>query len=254
MKRGRSKPMQFSQKRFISIAIVFGLIVLECMTFLNQSQLLDNSSQVWFLDVGQGDASFVRTVSGKQILIDAGPSDEVLSKLSQLMWPWDRSIDVLFLTHPDADHITGAVELLERFEIGTIFVSGKDSSTKTYQSLMDIIEETSTQTVVVSEKDNFKFEEFAIDVLWPEKNLDLDAIEANESSIVLHLAVGDTDLLLMGDATEFTEQEMNTPSGIEVLKIGHHGSITSTSREFLEKVSPIHGVVSAGEEIGRAHV
>jgi len=211
--------------------------------------------RVWFFDVGQGDAIFVETESGKQMLIDTGPSDVVLQKLGEVMWPWDRSIDALVLTHPDADHIAGTPGVLDRYQIGQVYESGLVAYTAVAKKIKD---EEQTNHIPVSflrAGGTFEFGGVHVDVLWPR---DIDVANAkddrNEASIVLKLTYQDTTVLLTGDAPETAEQMFAAQVGhIDVLKVGHHGSVTSTSNELLDAIQPTEAIVSVGKQNRYGH-
>lgn len=211
--------------------------------------------RVWFFDVGQGDALFLETASGKQMLIDTGPSDVVLQKLGEVMWPWDRNIDALVLTHPDADHIAGTLGVLDRYQIGQVYESGLVAYTSVANKIKEQEQAKHLPVSFLRAGDGFVFDGVRVDVLWPR---DIDVANAkddrNQASIVLKLTYKDTTVLLTGDAPETAEQMFAAQAGhIDVLKVGHHGSVTSTTNELLDAIQPTKSIVSVGKQNRYGH-
>lgn len=208
---------------------------------------------VWVFDVGQGDAIFIDAPDA-QVLIDGGPSDEILEKLSAVMPFWDRTIDLVINTHPHADHVTGLNHVLERYIVEEVWVSGQDYTTETFayfQSLTDI------DAQAVSEGDGFALGGGAqLDVLWPKQEITGERIDdPNAGSVVTLLTFGELDMLLTGDIGVEEEFEiLDTFDAVDVLKVGHQGSKTSSSMAFLTKADPEIAVISVGQnDYGHPH-
>lgn len=211
--------------------------------------------QMWFFDIGQGDATFIQTPDGTQILVDGGPDDTVLQKLAQVMLPWDRTIDAIVITHPDADHITGLVSVLDRYQVKTIIETGAQSDTSFDQALVAAIEREGAEHCLVSAGDRFAYGTLELNVVWPERTyLNEQPEETNATSIVLLAFYGGTSLLLTGDAEAQQEHAMlGRVQDIDVLKAGHHGSQTSSSVEFLETINPEITTISDGVDNRYGH-
>lgn len=212
----------------------------------------NNDLKVVFLDVGQGDSIYIEAPNGKQMLLDAGSNSAILSKLSKVMPFGDKSIDVVIITNPDTDHMGGVVDILQNYKVDMILESGTHSDTVTYRTLSQLIAQNKIQKkfarkgmrLVLDNKQNIYF-----DILFPDR--DVSTWERNDGSVVGKLVYGTSSFMLMGDATKYTElliayNENPKTLHSQVLKLGHHGSHTSSSLLWLEKVKPEIAIVSAG--------
>ncbi len=199
--------------------------------------------KIWFLDVGQGDAILVETPGGEQVLIDGGPSRKVVQKLGGILWPWDRTIEAMVLTHPDADHVTGLAAVAETYAVGTLYESGRRGNAGGDRRLDEEVD----RQVRVRAGDSFDVGGVHFDVLWP--NADPASYESNnDASVVLRLTYGETSVLLTGDLEAAGERVVaETVGPADVLKLGHHGSRTSTTPELLSAVRPRQAVIEVGE-------
>jgi len=220
---------------------------------------------VAFLDVGQGDAIFIESPDGKQILIDGGRNQKVLRQLSKVMPFYDRSIDMLVATHPDADHVGGLPAVLESYKVDFVMEPGVSSKSSVYQEFENLIEEKGVKKVLARQGMkiflcNLKGAEIEplssngcgifLEVLFPIRDIDVSGLEPNTSSIVLKLTHGENSFLFTGDSPKSIEKYLVETLGnyldIDVLKLGHHGSKTSTSDLFLGFTSPDYAIISAG--------
>ena len=208
--------------------------------------------KVAFLDIGQGDAIYVEAPNGKQMLIDAGPGPIILPQLAKVMPFGDRSLDMLIVTNPDMDHMGGFVDVLENYTAGQILEPGTPKDTLIYKKLQQsIIDHNVTKVIarrglhiVLDKEKNVYF-----DILFPDR--DVSTWSPNDGSIVGKLVYGEQSFMLMGDASKFTEllvKQNEDPLILQsdVLKVGHHGSRTSTSELWLEVVNPDLAVISTG--------
>ena len=214
----------------------------------------DKRFQVSFLDVGQGDAIFITTPSGEQILIDGGPDPEaVCVELGERLPFWDKSLDLVILTHPDDDHIAGLIEVLHRYDVEQVLESGLEVESAAYEEWLALIKKNGIEhTVGVAGQEIDLGNGIMMDVLHPSSEvLDLGDSSINNSSMVLCLRHGEVNFLLTGDIEQEVEDELRH-SGIitnsTVLKIAHHGSNSSTTSQFLEAVDPEVAVISVGED------
>jgi len=206
--------------------------------------------KVAFLDVGQGDAIYIEAPNGNQLLVDSGSGKQVLRELSSVMPPYDRSIDAILATHPDKDHIGGFPEILTRFKVSEVFVSGASSDTAVYKELEEKIKEKKiSKTVLRKGTRVWLSKDVYFDVLFP----DVDTSrfkESNDASIVGKLRYKDKIFLLTGDSPIKIENHLVSVYGrdlkSDVLKLGHHGSRTSSSESYLGFVSPEYAIISAG--------
>ncbi|MBI4257127.1 MBL fold metallo-hydrolase [Candidatus Uhrbacteria bacterium] len=210
--------------------------------------------RVWMLDVGQGDAFFIEFPTGEQMLIDGGPDDSVLAKLGSLLLPWDRNLDAIVLTHPDADHVTGLVGVLDRYKIDTVYETGIRAHTPYDEAFVEHESILSGRTQLIA-GDVIELGEVTLTVVWPDDSQAGTYPEKrNNFSINLLLTYGETTLLLTGDSESIVESSVGSRVGdIDVLKVGHHGSLTSTSWEFLQATRPEIALISMGRENSYGH-
>lgn len=209
------------------------------------------------LDVGQGDALFIQSPTGTQILVDGGPPKKILNQLSQVMSPFDRSIDAFIITNPDQDHIAGFLDVLKIYKVDKVFEPGTLTDSKVYQNLKNKINKNNIPNILAKKgmKLNLGGGVF-IDILFPDRNV--SAWSTNDGSIVARLSYGNTSIMLTGDATIKTEKiilEENFMAQLnsDILKVGHHGSRTSTSLEFVKNVSPAYAFISDGKDNKYGH-
>lgn len=216
------------------------------------AQLPDGRLHVAILDVGQGDAILITTPAGRQILVDGGPSPAALgAALAREMPFWDRSLDLLILTHPDEDHVAGLAEALARFRVGAWLDNGRASDEPLYLQCLAALEAEGVPRQVVAAGDRLDLEQgIALQVLHPPRGPLPAAIDGdNEASVVLRLNWGEADFLLTGDVGAAAEASLlasGQPLDADVLKVAHHGSGSSTARAFLEAVGPRFAVISVG--------
>ncbi len=219
--------------------------------------------QVVFLDVGQGDSILIITPNRNQLLVDTSENEIVIRKISKHLHFFDKTIDLLITTHPDADHIGGVPALLKKYvfaQYGYFF----DSPGSPLNDQIDkLIEKKRIQKTNLKAGDEIILDqEFGIKakVFWPDPDAEIE--DKNDQSIVMKISYDQIDFMLTGDAGILIEEKIitalykNVPNvgdqdanlESEILKLGHHGSKTSTSAEFLERVSPNFVVISAGED------
>ncbi|MCD8494675.1 MAG: MBL fold metallo-hydrolase [Candidatus Pacebacteria bacterium] len=208
---------------------------------------------VAFLDIGQGDAIFIETPSGHQVLVDAGATRTILHELGKVMKFNDTHIDLLIETHPDMDHIGGFTHILDRYTVDRYIHPGIHADTRAYTSLLEKIADQAIETTILHRGGRIVLDTrhgVYMDVLSPSPHR-MPSSDRNEDSIVLRLVYGSTSFLLTGDAGVDTEKYMvrTIPDAYmrsTILKLGHHGSKTSTSGEFLVATKPEVGIISAG--------
>jgi len=237
------------------------LALFVCTCFLAHSAFAGvqhSELTVAFLDVGQGDAVFIETPSGRQVLIDGGKNRAVLSALADVMGFRDRSLDVVIATHPDLDHIGGLPHVFTRYDVSMALEPGVLDDGADYEAFISAVHAEGLEPILGRAGMKLELEEgITLQLLFPQG--DASRMEANSASIVLRLTYGETSFLFMGDAPVAIERYLTAQyaSGLQsdVLKLGHHGSKTSTSEEFLVVVSPEHAVVSAGchNQYGHPH-
>ena len=242
------------QKLFL---LAFLLLVVNFFLFYLEFQSPRRELIFAALDVGQGDALYVESPTGTQILFDAGPPRKVLGQLSRVMPPFDRTIDAIVITNPDLDHIGGFADVLEAYKVEKVFEPGTAGDSKVYQNIKAEIKDRNIPDIVVRRGMRLHLGGGAvIDILFPDR--DVSDWTTNDGSVVARLAYGNTSIMLTGDASVDTERiilEENTAARLRstVLKAGHHGSRTSTSAAFLQAVAPDYAVISTGADNKYGH-
>lgn len=241
-------------KYLILIALFFTAVLVWQAVF---ERAPDSILEVHFFDVGQGDSIFIECPNGRQILIDGGPDNTILERLGEVMSLYDRSIDLVILTHPDADHITGLVEVLERYEVSHILTSGFKADSAAYYEWKRIIEEKNISlTLAQARQVIFLQPEISMDIFWPDAGIDVSVQKANNISIVGRLVYGQSEFLLTGDIEKKIEKHLlgqNYNLDADILKIAHHGSKTSSIEDFIAAVSPQISVISVGRDNRYGH-
>ncbi|MBI2056395.1 MAG: MBL fold metallo-hydrolase [Candidatus Sungbacteria bacterium] len=209
-------------------------------------------------DVGQGDAIFLE-LGGKQILIDGGPDEKILSKLGRRMPFWDRYIDLLILTHPHADHLTGLLEVVKRYDVGMILETKVNYTTPEYEEWRRLLKKKNINIVVAQAGQVVRMAPNAyVDILAPRENFAGGSPgNVHDAMIVAKLHFGASSALLTGDAEKITEYKLvffeGARLGSDILKVGHHGSKTSTTEDFLRTVSPKIAIISSGRKNRYGH-
>lgn len=221
-------------------------------------QTQDEFLKVSFLDVSQGDAIYIEAPNGNNMLVDGGPEDLVLSPLQEVLQR-KKEISILVVTNPDADHISGFRSVIPLYKIGTVFEPGTSNTTETYKDLEALITEYKIPKLIAEKGTKIildKEKGVYFEVLFPDR--DVSGWERNDGSIVGRLVYGETSIMLMGDATTTTENAIMLTTEKEriksdILKIGHHGSRTSSSLSWLMAVSPRFAIISSGENNRYGH-
>ena len=217
----------------------------------------DGLLHVYVLDIGQGDAIFVVTPEGHQMLVDGGPDPgRTLVAVSSLMPPGDRILEVVAATHLDSDHVGGLLGMLDRYRVGTVVHGGDLGGTAAlYPQWSAVLRDREHRTAALHAGQRIRVgQDVTLEVLHPPPDGLPAGVErnANNGSLVLRLDYGDVSFLLTGDIEVEAERYLATVTGdglrADVLKVGHHGSRTSTTQAFLDLVNPRSAVISAGRE------
>ncbi len=221
-------------------------------------------------DVGQGDAILIKK-GFDEVLIDGGPNNKVMECLSNNLPFWEKTIELVVLTHPEKDHITGLVEVLKRFKVKKIISNSLLVDKAAFRAFREAVGQEEIEVFSPKKGDKIKLAGMDFEVLWPKERLgdlrlwsqlayDTEKSgvlgissfegEINETSVVLWLKYDQFDAFLTGDIDQRTEEEIadeHELEGIEVLKVAHHGSKYSSSQEFLEKIKPKIALISVGK-------
>lgn len=238
------QPTTVSPTEPYSIASSGSLAPITVNTIVPNQPASGNLMRVYFFDVGQGDATLIQTPDGKNILIDGGdPGTGIVQYLKSLKV---QRIDYMIATHPDSDHIGGLVDVLTEIPVSKVITNGEVNSTPVYESFLGAFKNARDGMVEVKRGDTISAGSLNILVLNPVGNQGGDL---NESSLVLKFKYGNTTFLMMGDTGESTEASLKTaslPIKADILKVGHHGSDSSSTPAFLNLVKPAVAIYFAG--------
>jgi len=228
------------------------LLVVAILVSVTAATMPDDNLHVSFLDVGQGDAILIQRGS-QQILVDGGPSPQAIAlALGRKMPFWDRTIELVVLTHPSADHVTGLVEVLNRYKVRQVLYPDLEFKSDIYDEWLRLLEERDINCIIAQAGQQIDFgTEVMIEVLNPQTPpLTGTESDIDNNGMVLHLSMGEVSFLLTADIMWEAEFELITRRASltsTVLKVAHHGSTTSTTAEFLAVVNPRLAVISVGE-------
>jgi competence protein ComEC len=222
--------------------------------------------KITFLDIGQGDASFIEWGDGTQMLVDCAIDSRILEALGRVMDPRDRSIDYLMVTHPDQDHYGGCVDVLRRFEVENIIYTGYEkSSSKYFPVFQQYVKDEQAQFIEITAQEKWNLNSSTIHFLYPDTPIAMHPVvkkigkgdASNNTSIVFTLEYQNKKVLFTGDAEKETEEYLIKKYGealdVDVLKVGHHGSAGSSIDNFLALVKPEYAVISAGKDNAYGH-
>lgn len=222
----------------------------------------DRDLHVIFCDVGQGDSILI-VYKNQQILIDAGPDKKVLSCLGRHLPFWDKTIEAVILTHPDADHVGGMINVFQAYQVNQFVGTGIPSQSAAFNEFKPILTDEGSGINLVSQGNKIKLGDLELKFIWPQQKGSLVAYRpeaddyqvlgnwdsSNETSIVARLDWGEFNVLLTGDITSKEELrlEKSELDSIEILKVAHHGSKYSSDLNFLQTVKPQLAVISSGK-------
>ncbi len=262
--------MALQNKRFVFVV----LFILLFVNFIAWAAVYDLSRpkflEVIFFDVGQGDGALIKTAEGHYILVDGGESSKMLEKLLAEIPFWKREIDLVILSHPHYDHFGGLIDIIERYQVKNILWNGVAEDSLAFERWQESVSKSDANIIISLAGQKIKGENFFIDILYPFINLEgIEFKDANLSSIYLRLVFQKTSFLFTGDGYKSNENELVQKEifcqennhylcrvmflDSDVLKVGHHGSKTSTSEEFVSAVLPEIAVISAGKNNRYGH-
>ncbi|MCL4354608.1 MBL fold metallo-hydrolase [Patescibacteria group bacterium] len=235
------------------LSLIFAMLVfiLGGFFFYDQSKFNDGKLHVVFCNVGQGDATFIRTPKGTDILIDGGPDDSVLKCLTNHMPFWDRTIEVVFVTHPHADHLNGVISTLKRYNVIHYVRQKGEISSDLAKVEKAILADKKLSAKLFSKGDSLKIKDgVGFFTLWPENSsliLNEKNLDVNGSSLIELLQYGKFKILITGDATSSVQDQIVTEAGkISILRVSHHGSKTGLDNKIVEELDPDLAVISVG--------
>lgn len=216
----------------------------------SQTTEVSSDLTIYYLDVGQADSILI-TNQGYNMLIDAGNNEDGSKLVTYLKDELNiTKLDYVVGTHPHEDHIGGLDNIIDNFDIDTIYLPDVTTTTKTFEDVITSIENKNLSITIPKINDTFKLGEAEFKVIYT----GTDEEDLNNTSIVLKMTFGNYSYLFTGDATSETESEiLNSDIDVDVLKVGHHGSAYSTTKEFLAKVTPTYAIISVGENNSYGH-
>jgi len=228
------------------------VVILFMTTIVFAQELKRDALEVNFLDVGQGDAILIEAPEGQNILIDGGDGDVIMRQLGEVLPFWDKKIDLVILTHPHDDHVTGLNSVLKRFDVERVLYTGVQGSSPAYSDFLEIVEE---KEIPIFLSDDLRLidmgEDCDLEIIYPFIDISGQNFDnLNNTSIVSRLNCVGKTFLFTGDIEkkieeEILDSEINIKS--DVLKVAHHGSDTSNTGEFLNSVDPDLVVIQSGE-------
>ena len=247
--------IQYKEKYKKRSFIILLLIILIFSVF----HFIPKELKIFFVDVGQGDCTFIVTPKNKTILIDGGGStgsDFDVGESTLLPYILDRGykkIDLMFISHFDQDHIGGLFTILKELKVNRVCISKQEENSQNYKKFLEIVEEKDIPVSIVKIGDKIKIEKsLYFDILWP-KEEQIEENKINNNAIVMKLNYNNFSCLFTGDIEKVAEDKIvnlyKDKSVLEsdILKVAHHGSKTSTTEEFLKLVNPKICLVGVGK-------
>ena len=242
-----SKILKFKKYIVVVSAIITSLLFGSCGAMNKFSgEVPTDQLQVHFISVGQGDSELIKLPTGENVLIDSGDTFAAETLLNYLKNNGVETIDLAVATHPHSDHIGSMQSVMENFEVKKILRPDCDYDSLVYTDFLYSIEENGVEEIIPKPGDTFDVGDAHFEVLGPVKEYE----DVNNASIVLMMTYGETKFLFTGDQQADAEADiisMGYDLRANVLKVGHHGSDTSTSGEFIEAVRPEIAVIEVGE-------
>ncbi len=235
------------------------------MSVYQNGKFNDGKLHLVFCSVGQGDAIFIKTPTGSKILIDGGPDDSVLNCLSRHMYFFDRKIDAVIMTHPHADHLTGLISVVRRYNLMFYDIENLKTGGVESKILQDNLAIKNLSANSLKKGDRLSNQSnFSLSILWPseeyvKKGLNFSSPEAtdldsNGLALVQMVVFGNFKVLLTSDTDYLTEEEVGKETGfVDILQVPHHGSKTGISQKFLEEVGPKIAIISVGRNNKYGH-
>ncbi len=233
-------------KYIFQIIFVVGV---SCAIFI--IDLPDNRFHAYFLDVGQGDSLLIKTPENKHILIDGGPRNNVSKEIGDTMFFFDRTIDLMVLTHPHADHVSGLISVLKNYDVKRVMATFVLYKSDVYANFLKAVKEEGAEIFVADSETDFDFGSTFVDTIYPFSKINGQTFkDVNDSSVVMRIIYEDKSIFVGGDIGESIEKKIiakykNLKS--DVLKISHHGSKKSSSDAFLQEIGPKIAIISCSK-------
>ncbi len=240
----------------LMLVVVGILSIAYLLVTTNFSDKQTTMTNVSMLNVGQGDSFLIKASNGRQMLIDGGKDATVLGELSKIMPWWDKSIDIVLATHPDMDHVGGLDEVLKRYKVSMFLTSEVGGDTNEYKNLLNLVNKKKIPAYFVRSGMKFDLSEKEyFEVLFPDR--DVRDWETNTGSVVGKFVSGERSVLFTGDSPAPIEQYLakSIPGklDVDIFKLGHHGSRSSTTAALLKVATPSLALISAGKSNSYGH-
>ena len=244
----------------LSRLIIFALVVLDLLIWQGIIFVKgEESGELYFLDVGQGDSELLVLPGGVKILTDAGPNQKVLESLEKVLGPNDRYLDLAIISHPQLDHFNGFNDILNRYRIGAFIFNGRTDATALgeWGTLMTKIKEKKIPLITLASGDKIHFRENQIEIISPSRDF-IQSAELNDTGLVELVKTPAFRALLTADIGANVENYLLKKFSTEdlqanILKVGHHGSKFSSSEDFLKTVEPKVAIIEVGSKNRYGH-
>lgn len=258
LKRNIYTRIKKGETRAHKLVIIIIIFILVLVLFVN---LIPKNLKIYFVDVGQGDCTFIVTPENKTILIDGGGSESTsfdIGKRTLIPFILDKGytkIDYIIISHFDQDHVGGILTVMEELKVGRIIISKQGEDSENYNKFKEIVRKKKIKVLVIEERDKVQIEKnLCIDFLWPNNEKFIQENILNNNSIVCKLVYKNFSILFTGDIEEIAEKQIlndykNNTNILNstILKVGHHGSKTSSVQEFIKAVKPQIALIGVGE-------
>lgn len=235
-----------------NLLIVSGILaVINMLSWIAVFELHHPYLEVNFFDVGQGDSIFIETPGNQQVLVDGGPDNTVLEKLGQVMPFWDRSLDLVILTHQDRDHIAGLIPVLRNYRVENVIWSGAQKDSAEFKEWEKALSKEGARVLYASAGQKVVFKGGHFEILFPFESFEgIFEKNSNKASIVARLVFGQNSFLLAADIPNAEEKEIlkaYPDLSSDFYKVSHHGSEYSNLPDFIREIHPLASIISVGE-------
>jgi len=212
-------------------------------------KIIDSELNIYFINVGQADCVLIQN-NNENMLIDAGNNEDGDKIVKYLQSLGIKKFKYVIGTHPHEDHIGGLDNIINSFDIGELFMPDVYTTTKTFEEILDCLENKKMNFQVPKLGDKLMLGDSIIDILYS----GTDTEDLNDASIVLKITFGSNSFLFTGDATSKVEKQiLNRNIDADVYKVAHHGSNTSNNNKFLDRINPTYGIISCGKDNSYNH-
>ena len=237
---------------------LFGVLVILSVVLWSAEMRENRRGVLTFavLNIGQGDALYIESPTGTQVLVDGGPNKNLMKEIPHFLSWYDRHIDMLVVTNPDKDHYEGFISLLGEYKVDTVIEPGTTNPSPTYAVLEKEIAGKNIPRILGKRGQVVDLGGGAyLQILFPDR--DVSGLSSNDGSLVMRLVYGDTSVMLQGDSTAKIEHYLVGLDGgslkSTILKAGHHGSRTSSTEEYVSAIAPEWVVASSGADNSYGH-